>query len=66
MAPMEDNDIHGAAETMIRRYGDYAASLMDRRSSNCRRHGEIASAAFWHLVAQEVRAILWPIPRVST
>jgi hypothetical protein len=62
---MEDENIHAAAATMIRRYGQRAAGLMDRRSLNCRRHGEIASAAFWHLVAQEVRAILWPIPRAS-
>jgi hypothetical protein len=63
---MEDENIHGVAETMILRYGEHAAGLMDRRSLNCRRHGEIASAAFWHLIAQEVRAILWPIPRAST
>lgn len=31
---------------------------MEKRSRNCLRHDEPASAAFWHLVAQEVRQIM--------
>ena len=55
----DDNalDIAEIAQAMLRHYGDRAHELMQDRSRNCRRHAELASAAFWDLVAQEVRKI---------
>jgi hypothetical protein len=52
------DDIHEIARIMYRHYGESGAALMDVRSSACRRSGELASAALWHLVAQEVRMIV--------
>jgi hypothetical protein len=55
----DDNglDVAEVAQAMLRHYGDRAYELMQDRSRNCRRDDELASAAFWDLVAQEVRKI---------
>jgi hypothetical protein len=45
------------ARRAIGRYGTHSAALMEARSKNCRRHGELASANFWHRVAEAVRQI---------
>ena len=54
---MRDDDVAEVARTMLRHYGDRAHELMQDRSRNCRRHDELASAAYWDGVAQEVRRI---------
>ena len=55
-------DVAEVAQTMLRHYGERAHELMQDRSRNCRRHDEPASAAFWDLVAQEVRRINTAVP----
>jgi hypothetical protein len=52
------DDIHEIARMMVQRYGEHAPELMETRSQNCRRKGHPASAAFWQLIAGEVRTIL--------
>jgi hypothetical protein len=51
---MEEDDIREIARLMLRQYGELAAALMATRSRNCARHGELASAEFWHNVGEEV------------
>jgi hypothetical protein len=57
MADDDAADVAEVAQAMLRHYGEAAHELMLDRSRNCRRHDEPVSAAFWDLVAQEVRRI---------
>ena len=50
-------DVTEVAQMMIRHYRLRAHEMMLDRSRNSRRHDEPVSAAFWDLVAQEVRRI---------
>jgi hypothetical protein len=54
---MRDDDVAEVARAMLRHYGERAHELMQDRARNCRRHDELASAAYWDGVAQEVRRI---------
>jgi hypothetical protein len=51
---MEEDDVREIARIMLRQYGDLAVRLMETRSRNCARHGELASAAFWQNVGEAV------------
>jgi hypothetical protein len=51
---MEEDDVREIARIMLRQYGTLAVRLMETRSRNCVRHGELASAVFWHNVGEEV------------
>jgi hypothetical protein len=57
MADDDAADVAEVAQAMLRHYGEAAHELMLDRSRNSRRHDEPVSAAFWDLVAQEVRRI---------
>jgi hypothetical protein len=51
---MQEDEVREIARIMLRQYGDLAVRLMETRSRNCVRHGELASAAFWQKVGEEV------------
>jgi hypothetical protein len=53
----DPDDINDIAHMMIGHYGDHCAALMEVRARSCRRHGELASADFWHRVADAVKEI---------